>query len=229
MEKIRTLLANAAALLQDLTVDKLKETKIPPSEFRKCAGVAFVFSYKAGLIVSFQHGQGFLLRKLGEQSGAQTRWSAPLLFTVNAAGAGATLGVSEIASVIVLDTPEACDAFLKTQVTLDAELGAAAGSHGGQVDVMAANVTCPRESFHSFSYSRVSRGLMVDVSWNGVGVRVDNDANELLYGDGVAPAAILHGGVAQPLNLMAPLLKVLANLRAFSPFAALSHIPIADV
>ena len=50
---------------------------------------------------------------------------------------------------------------------LDAELGAAAGSHGGQVDVMAANVTCPRESFHSFSYSRVSRGLMVDVSWNG--------------------------------------------------------------
>lgn len=53
------------------------------------------------------------------------------------------------------------------QVMLDAELGAAAGSHGGQVDVMAANVTCPRESFHSFSYSRVSRGLMVDVSWNG--------------------------------------------------------------
>ena len=156
---------------------------------------------------------------------------------------------------------------------LDAELGAAAGSHGGQVDVMAANVTCPRESFHSISYSRVSRGLMVNVSWNGVrclkercchrcchvrrvwssaaphgvpgqhfahagrcfygvascsstsalllrgdndfvgrhagvGVRVDKEANELLYGEGTLPAAILHGDVAQPQNLMAPLLKV---------------------
>jgi hypothetical protein len=53
------------------------------------------------------------------------------------------------------------------QVTLDAELGVSAGHHGGQVDVTAVNVTCPRESFHSFTYSRVSRGLMVDVSWNG--------------------------------------------------------------
>ncbi len=53
--------------------------------------------------------------QLDEQSGARTRWSAPLFFTVNAAGAGATLGVSEIASVLVLDTPQACDAFLRTQ------------------------------------------------------------------------------------------------------------------
>ena len=44
------------------------------------------------------------------------QWSSPLFFTVNAAGAGATLGASEIASVVVLDTPEACDAFLRTQV-----------------------------------------------------------------------------------------------------------------
>ena len=54
--------------------------------------------------------------QLGKESGARTKWSAPLLFTVNAAGAGATLGVTEIASVLVLDTPEACCAFLRTQV-----------------------------------------------------------------------------------------------------------------
>ena len=42
----------------------------------------------------------------------------------------------------------------------------------------------------------------------GVGVRVDKDANELLYGEGTSPAAILHGDVAHPQNLMAPLLKV---------------------
>ena len=59
MEKIQALLANAATLLQDLTADKVKA-----SELKKCAGVAYVFSYKAGLIVSFQHGQGFLLRKV---------------------------------------------------------------------------------------------------------------------------------------------------------------------
>ena len=59
MEKAKAVLANAATLLQDLTTDKVKA-----SELKKCAGVAFVFSYKAGLIVSFQHGQGFLLRKV---------------------------------------------------------------------------------------------------------------------------------------------------------------------
>lgn len=42
----------------------------------------------------------------------------------------------------------------------------------------------------------------------GVGVRVDKEANELLYGEGTLPAAILHGDVAHPQNLMAPLLKV---------------------
>ena len=54
--------------------------------------------------------------QLGGQPGACTLWSSPLFFTVNAAGAGATLGASEIASIVVLDTPEACDAFLRTQV-----------------------------------------------------------------------------------------------------------------
>ncbi len=42
----------------------------------------------------------------------------------------------------------------------------------------------------------------------GVGLRVDSDSNALLYGGGVAPAAILRGEVAQPANLMAPLLQV---------------------
>ena len=39
-------------------------------------------------------------------------------------------------------------------------------------------------------------------------MRVDKEANELLYGEGTSPAAILHGHVAHPQNLMAPLLKV---------------------
>ncbi len=42
----------------------------------------------------------------------------------------------------------------------------------------------------------------------GVGLRVDSDSNALLYGERVAPAAILRGEVAQPANLMAPLLQV---------------------
>ena len=39
-------------------------------------------------------------------------------------------------------------------------------------------------------------------------MRVDIDGNDLLYGGGTPPAAILSGDVAQPLNLVAPLLKV---------------------
>ena len=39
-------------------------------------------------------------------------------------------------------------------------------------------------------------------------MRVDVEGNDLLYGGGTPPAAILSGDVAQPMNLVAPLLKV---------------------
>ncbi len=52
----------------------------------------------------------------------------------------------------------------------------------------------------------------------GVGLRVDSDSNALLYGGGVAPAAILRGEVAQPANLMAPLLQVWPRAKRAAPW-----------
>ena len=71
MDKIQTLLAKAATLLQDLTVQKARckqakrgrFTGLPASEVSACAGLAFVFAFKAGVVVSWTHGHGFLLRK----------------------------------------------------------------------------------------------------------------------------------------------------------------------
>ena len=70
MEKTETLLAKAAILLQDLTEKAgCKQAKmgrftgLPASEVSACAGLAFVFAFKAGVVVSWTHGRGFLLRK----------------------------------------------------------------------------------------------------------------------------------------------------------------------
>ena len=71
MEKIQTLLTKAATLLQELTIQKAgckqaklgRFTGLPASEVSACAGLAFVFAFKAGVVVSWTHGHGFLLRK----------------------------------------------------------------------------------------------------------------------------------------------------------------------
>lgn len=117
---------------------------------------------KGGIGLGFEHGHGFVMSKLpGDSAAAEApagalpswSWSAPLFITINAGSLGITLGFSEIDSVVVLDTAEAVQAFTKTQVELDTDIGAAAGSAAGlALPATAANFSNLALSDKQFTY-----------------------------------------------------------------------------
>ena len=83
--------------------------RMPRNELHHCAGLAFLFTTKGGIVLSVESGHGFVIQKLTPSAG--TRWSAPLFFKSYGSSVGITLGVSVVDAVIVLDTPEAVAAF----------------------------------------------------------------------------------------------------------------------
>lgn len=131
-------------------------------------------------------------------AGKSGGWSAPLPISVTSSGIGITIGYTEIDSLIVLDSEEATREFLKTQVSLDSHLTLAAGSKlSADASETALDIRNPGNSFKRFSFS-VSRGVMVDASWNGAGFSVKDDQVQQLFGEGVTREDVLSGKVPSP-------------------------------
>lgn len=175
--------------------------RMPASELRHCAGLAFTHVRKAGFGLSFEHGHGFVIAKLPGQSGAQSgswTWSAPLFINVNAGGLGVTLGYSEIDSIVILDNQDAVRSFTHTVVEVDTDVTGAAGSGAAtHLPATAANLSDIKLTEREFTYS-VTKGVIVDVSLTGLAYSVDGDRNGALYGNFVSPAAVLEGGIRSP-------------------------------
>lgn len=198
----------AVLLLQDLTrQDESSESgtkrsyltsNLPAHEIQRAAGVAFLFSSKAALGITASKGHGFVLAKVEGSPG----WSAPLLFSVFAGGLGISIGYAEVATLTILDTKEAVLEFLKPQVSLDSHLSVAAGSRlAGDASESAINLTAPRLSLKKFSYS-VNKGVMIDASWNGASITVNDEDQQKIYGPGVTKLDVISGLVKPPQYTM---------------------------
>jgi lipid-binding SYLF domain-containing protein len=175
--------------------------RMPASELRHCAGLAFTHVRKAGFGLSFEHGHGFVIAKLPGQSGPQSgswTWSAPLFINVNAGGLGVTLGYSEIDSIVILDNLDAVRSFTHTVVEVDTDVTGAAGSSAAtHLPATAANLSDIKLTEREFTYS-VTKGVIIDVSLTGLAYSVDADRNGTIYGTFASPAAVLEGGVRSP-------------------------------
>lgn len=186
-------------------------------EISTASGIAFVFSKKAGLGLSVSHGSGFVLAKLSGTPG----WSAPLPFHVTTSGLGVTIGYSEVDTLMILDTAEAVQEFLNTQVSLDSHLNFSAGSAvGANASEMALDVRHPANSLKRFCYS-VSKGAMIDASWNGAGISVRDEDIKQLYGAEATRADVLAGKMQPPQSLS----QLYAALNRLSFFAANANAP----
>lgn len=208
--------SKASFIIQKLTSSKEEmraslprgTESMPLSELHFCKGLAFTFVRKGGIGLSFEQGHGFVIAKLpGDSAGPENTpswsWSAPLFIDCYAGGLGLTLGYTEIESVMVLDTEEAVQAFLRTQVALDTDISAAAGSYAAaHLPATAANLTNIKLSDKTFTYS-IAKGAMIDVSLTGMGYTLDTNMNTALYGPGVTPQAVLEGGVEPPEGMKA--------------------------
>lgn len=164
------------------------------SEIAQAAGVAFLFSRKGGVGVTLSMGTGFVIAKVPGKPG----WSAPLIFRVTSGGLGVSLGYAEVETLTILDSTAAVQEFLKTQVSLDSHLSVALGARmAGDASETAVDFTAPRESLKKFSYS-VNKGMMLDASWNGSGISLNDEDQVAMYGEGVSKEDILAGKVNPP-------------------------------
>lgn len=171
----------------------MPEKGIPEKVMRDAKGLAIVTVLKAGFMFSGQGGWGVVVARTAHG------WSGPSAIGTGGAGFGFQIGAEVTEFVIVLNTPEAVDAFAHgANIKIGGDLSAAAGPVGRDVaaDVMPVAAI--------YAYSR-SQGLFAGVSLQGAVIAARDKANRQYYGRSVTPAQILSGAVKPP--------KGSANLR----------------
>ena len=99
---------------------EIPEKSIPPAVMRDAKGLAILTVTKAGFIVTGKGGSGLVIARVGKG------WSGPSAIGTGEDGFGFLLGLKFLELVIVLNTPEAVNAFAKGgNVTLGAGMSVA--------------------------------------------------------------------------------------------------------
>ena len=177
---------------------EIPEKSIPAAVMRDAKGLAILTVTRGGFIFSGKGGSGLVIARVGNG------WSGPSAIGTGGVGFGFQAGVEVSELVIVLNTPEAVNAFAKGgNVTLGAGMSIAAGPVGrtaeGSVALQAV----------MYTYSR-SQGAFAGVSLEGTVIATRDDANTEFYGKQVTATDILSGKVTPPKGAE-PLLKVLSK------------------
>ncbi|MGD9896631.1 MAG: YSC84-related protein [Candidatus Methylacidiphilaceae bacterium] len=166
----------------------LPEGEIPEAVFRDAKGLAILTVLKAGFLVSARGGRGLVVARTG------SGWSGPSAVATGGLGFGLQIGGQVTEFVIVLNTPEAVQAFARGgNVTLGGDISATAGPVGrtaeGAVTPFAA----------VYTYSR-SQGLFGGLSLEGTVIAEAPETNREYYGREVNPEDILAGKVRPPAS-----------------------------
>jgi lipid-binding SYLF domain-containing protein len=142
------------------------------------------------------------------------RWSAPSAIATAGLSWGALIGCDLTDYLIVLNTPEAVQAFSGYgQVVIGAGLEVALGPLGraGQADIHLSDTGLAP----ALSYS-ASRGLFAGVSLDGSVILARSEVNHKFYGRPVTPMELLSGSVPSP-RAAAPLYDALNEALAALP------------
>jgi lipid-binding SYLF domain-containing protein len=109
------------------------DVMIPADEIRNCQGLAFMWTYKVGMFLSFSAGNGMVIRKR-KGSGGDIEWSLPCAISFGGAGGGLDFGAACSSTVVVLNTKEAVEYFSGQHVKAGvrrAGVRGAGGTRGG--------------------------------------------------------------------------------------------------
>ncbi len=171
---------NATVIVRDFA------PSIPQEVFDKAEGVAVLKVVKAGFLVSGRGGDGIVVAKNA------TGWSAPSALGVGGVGLGLQIGVEVSDLIIVLNTKEAVDLFMRGgDISLGANLSIAAGPDGRSGE----GTILPGVS--AYTYVR-SEGAFFGVSLEGTVIVEGRDANAKFYGKPVTAAELLTGKIPRP-------------------------------
>ncbi len=174
----------AAAIIERFR--DIPEKSIPDAVLRDAKGLAILTVLKAGFVFSGQGGWGVVVAKTPHG------WSPPSAIATGGAGFGFQVGAEVTEFVIVLNTPEAVEAFAHGgNVSVGGALSAAAGPVGRTLGASVLPVAAV------YTYSR-SQGVFAGVSLEGTVIAARDDANRAYYGRAVTPRQILSGNVKAP-------------------------------
>lgn len=166
----------------------MPEKNIPHHVMRDAKGLAILTVTKGGFIWSGKGGHGVVVAR------TKNGWSGPSFIRTGGVGFGAQIGAEVTEYVLVLNTPEAVQAFAKdANVELGGSLSVAAGPVGRNAE---AGVT-PKAAV--YSYSR-SQGLFAGASLEGAVVATNKKANQRYYQTPISASSILRGNGHKPAS-----------------------------
>lgn len=180
---------NAVRVLKE--VMEAPDKAIPHDLLREAHAIAVVPDViKAGLVIGGRHGNGLIAVKTRDGT-----WSNPAFVSMTGGSVGFQAGVSSTDVILVFRTQRGVESIVHGKFTLGADASAAAGPVGRSAQAS----TDAQLKAEIYSYSR-SRGLFAGAALDGTAIRIDNDANQAVYGKGVTARRIFEGGVSQVPN-----------------------------
>jgi lipid-binding SYLF domain-containing protein len=180
---------NAVRVLQE--VMQAPDKAIPADLLQNAHAIAVIPDViKAGLVIGGRHGNGLIAVKTRDGV-----WSNPSFISLTGGSLGFQAGVSSTDVVLVFRTARGVDSIVHGKFTLGVDASAAAGPVGRTAQAS----TDAQLKAEIYSYSR-ARGLFAGAAFDGTALKIDNDANQAVYGEGVTARRIFDGGVANVPN-----------------------------
>ncbi|SFL07251.1 Lipid-binding SYLF domain-containing protein [Lysobacter sp. cf310] len=177
---------NAVRVLGD--IQQIPESAIPDKLFDEARAIVVVpDTLKVGLVVGGRRGHGLVSVKNPDGT-----WSNPSFVKLTGGSVGFQAGVQSSDIVLVFRGERGLDSIVNGKVTLGADAGVAAGPVGRS----AAAATDGQLKAEIWSWSR-ARGLFAGVALDGAVLQIDDQANQVVYGNGTTPRMIFEGRSAQ--------------------------------
>jgi lipid-binding SYLF domain-containing protein len=183
-------LENCGVVMQEI-VDV--PDNIPQELLKKAECVIVIPSMtKVALGIGGSYGRGAMACRSGKNFNGP--WGAPAMYSLEGGSFGLQLGGESTDVVFLVMNRRGVDALLSSKVKLGANISAAAGPKGRNVEAS----TDSSLRAEILSYSR-SRGLFAGVSLEGTSLRPDDEATEQVYGHKMTARSIVTGkGVSVP-------------------------------
>lgn len=177
---------NAVRVLGD--IQQIPESAIPDKLFDEARAIVVVpDTLKVGLVLGGRRGHGLVSVKNPDGT-----WSNPSFVKLTGGSVGFQAGVQSSDIVLVFRGERGLDSIVNGKVTLGADAGVAAGPVGRS----AAAATDGQLKAEIWSWSR-ARGLFAGVALDGAVLQIDDQANQVVYGNGTTPRMIFEGRSAQ--------------------------------
>lgn len=166
--------------------------RVPQDLLRRSECVGVIPAVKrAAFVFGGRYGRGFVVCR---KDGGAGPWGPPSMLSVGGGSFGFQIGGQSTDVLMLFVTPDSIDHLLRDQVTLGADVSAAAGPKGRTVSAE----TSATLRAEILTYGK-SRGLFAGISLEGAVLKPDTEANERLYGRAVdARELLIDGNVSIP-------------------------------